>query len=231
MLSRKPGEIASERRADAWVKARIEELSHRKGLSLIDVGAGLSPYKSFIISQGIDYFSHDFNSYLPSQNSFLGLQNHDWIYPKHDFECDILEIPTIEKYDIVLCTEVLEHVPDPVATLKILQSLMKPGGTLIITVPLLSLIHQAPYYFSSGLSVYWFEHWAHKLNFREVSIEVSGDYVDFMEQEILRLFGNLRIFRLVKLLTPNLKHLRKSIPPSLLSSAGFDTLVVLELNE
>ena len=34
-------------------------------------------------------------------------------------------------YDAIVCTETLEHVPDPVATARLLMSILKPGGRLI----------------------------------------------------------------------------------------------------
>lgn len=40
-----------------------------------------------------------------------------------------------EKYDVVLCIEVLEHLHDPSSILKKIFPLMKDGGTIIITTP------------------------------------------------------------------------------------------------
>ncbi len=46
-------------------------------------------------------------------------------------------------FDTVICSEVLEHIPDDVAAFKELYRVLKPGGHLIITVP----VHER--YFSS----------------------------------------------------------------------------------
>lgn len=51
---------------------------------------------------------------------------------------DIVEIaPQLAKdpYDIVICSEVLEHVEDPLLSLKAITSLLKPDGLGIFTVP------------------------------------------------------------------------------------------------
>jgi 2-polyprenyl-3-methyl-5-hydroxy-6-metoxy-1,4-benzoquinol methylase len=40
-----------------------------------------------------------------------------------------------EKYDAVICSEVLEHLTDPGALLKVLSASLAPNGRLIITVP------------------------------------------------------------------------------------------------
>jgi SAM-dependent methyltransferase len=37
--------------------------------------------------------------------------------------------------DLVVCSEVLEHVRDPAAFLGVLRDLLKPGGSLLLTVP------------------------------------------------------------------------------------------------
>ena len=44
------------------------------------------------------------------------------------------------KFDTVLCSEVLEHIQDHDLALKILNSLLKPNGTLVITVPAFPLL-------------------------------------------------------------------------------------------
>lgn len=39
------------------------------------------------------------------------------------------------KFDVVVCTEVLEHVPRPAEQLAALASLARPGGTIVLTTP------------------------------------------------------------------------------------------------
>ncbi len=49
---------------------------------------------------------------------------------------DALHIPLPEKsIDVAFCTEVIEHVDDPVKLLKEIRRCLKPKGTLVITVP------------------------------------------------------------------------------------------------
>ncbi len=38
-------------------------------------------------------------------------------------------------FDIVICTEVIEHTPNPLNAIKELSTVVKPGGTIIITIP------------------------------------------------------------------------------------------------
>jgi SAM-dependent methyltransferase len=219
---------SNEAYRDEWVKNRINKYGDLLlSRTALDVGAGLSPYKQNFEALGFNYFSQDFDSYRPSETKNPGLQNLEWEYPKHDFICDVLDIPDTSKYDFIICTEVFEHVPDPVALIKKLLALTKPGGYILITVPFLSLMHQSPYWFSSGLSPFWFEYWAEKLNLEICELEVSGDYIDMMEQEVNRLLSWNKIILLIMRLFKLVTFCRSQLPSAVLESGGFGTMCVL----
>lgn len=46
--------------------------------------------------------------------------------------------------DSALCTEVLEHCTDPVSLLMEVHRVLKPGGSLVLTVPFLWPLHEVP---------------------------------------------------------------------------------------
>ena len=52
-----------------------------------------------------------------------------------------------ETFDVVLCTEVMEHVPEPQMMLDEIYRVLKPGRTLIFTTPFLVPLHEQPYDF------------------------------------------------------------------------------------
>ena len=216
-----------------WVVSQLTKLSSAKQIHLLDVGAGSSPYKLEIQKLGIIYKSHDFNKYLPSNNEekSSGLQNYDWNCAQHDYVCEILDLIPECKFDIILCTEVFEHIPDPIRALEKLSKITMPGGSIIITVPFLGLMHQSPYWFQAGLSPYWFDYWAKTFDLSIEEITVSGTYADLINQEINRYFVNIFKFRgagkLISLLTKPLYLLGKYINADLQSSGAFGTLVVL----
>lgn len=46
--------------------------------------------------------------------------------------------------DVVLCTQVLEHIPEPVPVLQEIFRVLRPGGTLILSVPAIFPQHGSP---------------------------------------------------------------------------------------
>ena len=48
-------------------------------------------------------------------------------------------------FDIVLCTEMLEHVPEPQRAVDEMWRVLKPGGLLLLTTRFLFPIHDAPH--------------------------------------------------------------------------------------
>ena len=50
-------------------------------------------------------------------------------------------------FDVVLATEVLEHVTDAEAAAEEIRRVLRPGGSLLATVPFIYPVHEAPYDF------------------------------------------------------------------------------------
>lgn len=67
------------------------------------------------------------------------LQNIDAIW-KMDIEKELPDIPAAS-LDLLLCLDVLEHLVDPWETVRRLDHLVKPGGTIIVSVPNLRNYH------------------------------------------------------------------------------------------
>lgn len=218
-----------------WTNEALKKARLTSSQTVLDVGAGEGRFRGEIESLGYQYFSHDFGEFIPTAEA-PGLQDKEWNYVNTHFRCDILDIPETSTFDIVLCTEVLEHVPDPVETLRKLIRLTAPGGRMIITVPFLSLMHQAPFWFSSGLSPFWFDYWRQRFHLRHIELTVFGDYADLFAQEAFRAFWpKYRPNRFRKALAlvarrtlANPDRYRDSLPKNILTSGAFGVCFVAE---
>lgn len=57
-----------------------------------------------------------------------------------------------ERFDVVICEQVIEHVVDPVKAAENLRGLCAPGGHVIVSTPFLIRVHELPMY---GMGDYW----------------------------------------------------------------------------
>jgi ubiquinone/menaquinone biosynthesis C-methylase UbiE len=118
----------------------------------------------------------------------VGLQTGSWDNSKLDIVSDITTIPLPDQaVDANMCTEVLEHIPDPLAAIKEFNRLLKPGGYLLITAPFASLTHFAPYHFASGLSWFVYEKHLPENGFEISDLQLNGNFFEFVAQETRRI--------------------------------------------
>lgn len=161
---------------DKWIAKQASMLS--SGSRVLDVGAGSCPYRLYF--KHCEYLSQDFTGLKSNQ-----LRNGS--YGKIDYICDAKSIPVEDSsFDAVLCTEMIEHVPEPEAVLKEIARILRPEGKLILTAPLGSGIHQEPYHFYGGFTPYWYQHFLEKVGFRLINIDPNEGTLKFFSQEALR---------------------------------------------
>ena len=164
-----------------WIKHSLKKIP--EGLTLLDVGAGDSPYKPDC--SHLKYIAQDFGKY--DGKGDVGIQMGDWDNSKLDIVSDILNIPLPgESVDAIMCTEVFEHIPDPIRAITEFNRLLKPGGFLIITAPFCSLTHFAPYHFYTGFNRFFYEKFLPENDFIILELECNGNYFEYLAQEIRR---------------------------------------------
>ena len=94
-------------------------------------------------------------------------------YPALDL-CDERTWPD-ERFDLVICEQVLEHVPDPLTAVRGLHALCRPGGHVIVSTPFLIRVHPEPGDYwrftpaglekllrSQGLEPLWIRSWGNR---------------------------------------------------------------------
>lgn len=166
----------------AWIEQTLKKIP--AGLTLLDAGAGECQFKKYC--GHLKYMSQDFGQY--QGDGEVGLQTGTWDNSKLDIVSDITAIPLPDhSVDAIMCTEVLEHIPDPNGAIREFGRLVKPGGYLLVTAPFASLTHFAPYFFSSGLSRFYYEKHLPENGFEIVDLTLNGNFFEFMAQENRRI--------------------------------------------
>jgi SAM-dependent methyltransferase len=105
--------------------------------AVLDVGCGDMPFRG-LLGPRARYTGID----VPRAEAF-GMRRGPGIVP---FDGRNIPFPDAS-FDHVLCTEVLEHVEDPVALVAEMRRVLRPGGTLVATVPFSARVHHAPHDF------------------------------------------------------------------------------------
>ncbi|SDR83201.1 class I SAM-dependent methyltransferase [Microlunatus soli] len=124
------------------------------GSRVLDAGAGTSPYRRLFRRH--HYEASDF-AQLPKK------------YAPLDYVCDITAIPTEDdRFDRVICNQVLEHVPEPAQAIRELYRVLKPGGLIFCSAPLFYAEHQRPYDF------YRYTQFALRRLFTEAGFEIAS---------------------------------------------------------
>jgi SAM-dependent methyltransferase len=136
------------------------------GARVLDAGAGDAPYR--------ELFAHC--EYLTA----------DWEHSPHsgapasDLVGSLESLPVEdESFDAALSTQVLEHVAEPADVLRELFRVLRPGGHLYLTVPLVGELHEEPYDFYR-YTPYGLRHLLDKAGFVVDTVEPRNGYFTTM---------------------------------------------------
>lgn len=169
----------------AWIQKVLAQMP--SGLRILDAGAGSKQYEKFC--SHLKYVSQDFCKY-DGKGDGVGLHRgkKEALNIDIDIVCDITSIPEpSNSFDIILCAEVFEHIPNPIIVIQEFSRLLKSSGRLILTAPFCSMTHYAPYHYYSGFNRYFYEKFLAETGFEILSISTNGSFFEFLIQELRRI--------------------------------------------
>lgn len=116
----------------------FHELNLLPGATVLDAGCGSGRHlRGLARLPGLKIYGIDRNS-SDVASALKALQEMpDALSSDYSVSCaDITRLPFDDKYfDCVICSEVLEHIPEHQAALKELVRILKPQGILVVSVP------------------------------------------------------------------------------------------------
>jgi SAM-dependent methyltransferase len=123
--------LSGVRHLERWVASAAKALP--PGSLVLDAGSGPAPFRrhfDHVLYETADHLKNSYEYFPPT------------------YTCDLNAIPVADgRFDLVVCTQVLEHVPNPVAVLKELARVLKDDGVILLSAPLFFEEHEGPYDF------------------------------------------------------------------------------------
>jgi SAM-dependent methyltransferase len=123
-----------------WIRHALEQLPLRAGMRVLDIGSSSLHFRT-VVQPHIDR-----NVFAPLRERGLQLIHVDAREePGVDIIADVTTLDGVkETYDLVLCTNLLEHVVDREETVLHVKRVVRPAGVLVLTVPRRYPIHADP---------------------------------------------------------------------------------------
>ena len=108
----------------AWLRGEAEAAG--SGYHVLDVGCGDKPYYPF----------------FEAASEYVGV---DASHPDADLIAPVESLPVDDaSFDLVLCTQVLEHADDPAQVVRELRRVVKPGGRVLASTHGVQVYHPDP---------------------------------------------------------------------------------------
>jgi SAM-dependent methyltransferase len=160
-----------------WLVQKINNESFKKSLCyikgrVIDLGCGDGQYREDILKVAEEYIGVDWKNSFHDQSRVDVFADLNKPLPLNDCSSET-----------VVAFQVLEHLPEPSAFISECFRILKPNGTLILTIPFMWYLHESPYdYFR--FTKFGLEYLLKKNSFNVISInECTG----FWQMGILKI--------------------------------------------
>ena len=167
---------------EEWIADEAKRIP--AGQRVLDLGAGPCTHRP--LWTHCEYKTQDFCQYEGSSVGPLADKG-QWAYGHIDYVCDATSIPVANgAFDLVLCTEVMEHVPEPIKLVNEIARILRPGGKLLLSAPLGSGLHQEPFHFYGGFTPHWYYRFLSEAGFEQIVVTPNGGFFRHYGQESQR---------------------------------------------
>jgi len=123
------GAEAKDRRATAETLALAIRSLAPRARRVLDLGCGGGYLVSALHEQGIEAVGADTSAYAIGRA--VAAESGRFVHGG----ADGAEISALAPYDSIAMIDVIEHLPDPVTTLRQVTALMRPGGLILVLTP------------------------------------------------------------------------------------------------
>ncbi len=115
-----------------------------------------------------------------------------------DVRAEAARVPVVSNhFEWVLCSEVLEHVDEPLRVVAEIFRVLRPGGNVVITVPFLFRLHEDPVDIGRYTNWYW-RRQLEKIGFHKITIEKQGLFWSVMVDMLREWFRYLVVSERLK---------------------------------
>lgn len=126
--------LHSLERAQRFNRWMAESIAPHVGARVLEIGAGIGNITTWLLPRDL-YLASDINPhYLHYLRNFAAGKPYLQV-DRIDLEDAACFAPWQGKFDTVVCLNVLEHVRDPLLSLRNMASALEPGGRLVLYVP------------------------------------------------------------------------------------------------
>jgi SAM-dependent methyltransferase len=166
--------LASEENTYWGVKESLDKMIKNKDKTkILEIGSGLGYLTFSLIKENFNVVGLDI-SQTAVNKSIKDFGNY--------FICDDLfeyAQRNIESYDVVILTEVIEHVDNPLDFISAIIKLLKKGGSVIITTPNRSIYPAEIVWASDIPPVHWWWFSENSIEYIAKQLKLEIEFVDF----------------------------------------------------
>lgn len=157
----------------------LRVLNNRKDLKILDVGCGNGSIANTLIDMGYDVYGVD--------ASHGGIEFANKVNPNRFFITDFekMTLPAgmpIKKFDLIISTEVIEHLYSPHAFMKFCRICLKPDGEILLSTPYHGYLKNLVLSITNKLDDHFTVHW-------------EGGHIKFWSRRTLRILLEMNGFK------------------------------------